>query len=56
MDGLVLVLIIIGSSHRPYTNRRDMVVVPASTLEGTDQGCTCTPHMRTRTLGLYNNF
>jgi len=42
--------------HRPYTNRQDMVVVPASTRECADQGSTRTPHMRTRTLGLYNNF
>lgn len=26
--------------HRPYPNRRDMVVVPASYCNGTDQGNT----------------
>jgi len=43
-------------NHRPYTNRRYMVVIPASTREGADQASTCTRHMRTRTMGLYNNF
>jgi len=33
-----------------------MVVVPASTREGADQGSTCTLHMRTRTMGLYNHY
>lgn len=40
--------------HRPYPNRRNVVVVPVSKRNGADQGST--PYTRTRSIGLYNKF